>query len=118
MVFLFSKPPPKRTVAHTELTHSGQKVHIPGNDDFISDLEQFQPSDIPGLNKGEYSKLLVLLQRAHLPDMTAACPFLASTNFAGKLSHTCLLTKIDKTIWIIDSRASDHMTSDLSLSSF
>lgn len=29
--------------------------------------------------------------------------------------HTCLLTKIDKTTWIIDSGASDHMTSDLSL---
>ncbi|XP_047259106.1 uncharacterized protein LOC124891421 [Capsicum annuum] len=64
--FKFSKPPSKRTVAHVELANSGQKANTLGNDDIVSDPTLLQPSDIPGLNKGEFSKLLILLQRAQL----------------------------------------------------
>lgn len=57
-------------MAHAELDLSTQQVCITGNDDSVSDPEQSQPSEVPGLTKGEYSKLLMLLQRAQIPPAT------------------------------------------------
>lgn len=80
-----------------------------------------QMSTIPGLNKEQHSQLILLLQQSYITDPSSASNLLGSANFAGKLlaegvtPKVCLLTKIDNTIWIIDSGASDHMTSNMSL---
>ena len=62
----------------------------------------------------QYNQLLQLLSQQtsehQLPrnDSTAAAGFLAGKNF-------CFLTTIGNNNWILDSRASDHITHDLSL---
>ncbi|XP_019238625.1 PREDICTED: uncharacterized protein LOC109218705 [Nicotiana attenuata] len=82
-----------------------------------------QGSVIPGLSRQQY-QLITLLQQTQLGDSNAQAPnLMCSANFAGTIltespvsdSKLCMLTKINSITWIIDSGASDHITSNKSL---
>lgn len=73
---------------------------------------------VSGLTQDQFSQLMMLLQQSHVSADSFSTPTLmAYANFAGKLLSksillkSCMLSQIDSFIWIIDSRASDHMTS-------
>ncbi|XP_060188475.1 uncharacterized protein LOC132617483 [Lycium barbarum] len=73
-----------------------------------------------GLTKDEHSQLQLLLHKTHISPGSSHS-LMASAHFAGKVAtHSvllklCLFSKVDSSVWIIDSGASDHMTSKLSL---
>uniref|UniRef100_A0A1U7XWL8 Uncharacterized protein LOC104240820 n=1 Tax=Nicotiana sylvestris TaxID=4096 RepID=A0A1U7XWL8_NICSY len=79
-------------------------------------------SGIPGLTMEQYSQLLSLLQQSSLVDSSPQPNFEGSANFAGSnLSlpelngvagySACMLTSVARSVWIVDSGATDHMTS-------
>lgn len=75
-------------------------------------------SMIPSLTQDQFSQLMMLLQQPHVcADSSSTPTLMASANFAGKLLSesillkSCMLSQVDSFIWIIDSGASDHMTS-------
>nr|XP_016481241.1 PREDICTED: uncharacterized protein LOC107802288 [Nicotiana tabacum] len=79
-------------------------------------------SGIPGLTMEQYSQLLTLPQQSSLVDSNPQPNFVGSANFAGSnLSlpefngvaaySTCVLTSVARSVWIVDSGATDHMTS-------
>ncbi|XP_070024857.1 uncharacterized protein [Nicotiana sylvestris] len=79
-----------------------------------------QYSGVPGLTKQRFSQLMLLLQQSHVsPDPSHS--LMASAHFAGRIAtHSVLLkpalfSQMDSSAWILDSRASDHMTSQKSL---
>ncbi|XP_075111237.1 uncharacterized protein LOC142181703 [Nicotiana tabacum] len=71
----------------------------------------------PNFSLNNYLKCLL----SHLSSSSSTPNLFASANFAGELLpksgllRTCLLTKIENKVWIIDSGTSDPMTSDKSL---
>ncbi|XP_019255022.1 PREDICTED: uncharacterized protein LOC109233593 [Nicotiana attenuata] len=76
---------------------------------------------IPGLSKDQYDQLLMLLQQHHISESLPQSSLMASANFAGivpspdcvcKVSYgACMLTRVHEYAWIIDSGATNHMTS-------
>lgn len=79
---------------------------------------------IPGLSKQQYDQLMNLLQQSQLGySSNTQANLMCAANFAGTLltetpvsdSLLCLLTQINSVTWIIDSGASDHMTSNKEL---
>ncbi|XP_060179324.1 uncharacterized protein LOC132609376 [Lycium barbarum] len=110
---------PRKTTAHVEFdsNHAG---HSNFDNSGGPHGESEHSYVLPGLTKDQHSQLMSLLQQSHIRASPPASNLLASANFAGKLSpdsnvRTCLLTKIENTIWIIYSGVSDHMTSEFSL---
>lgn len=82
-----------------------------------------QASSIPGLTKQQYSQLMSLLQQTQISyDSDSQSNLMASANFAGSVlslhvyfdndSHACLLSGASISVWIIDSGATDHITSN------
>ncbi|XP_075084997.1 uncharacterized protein LOC142168238 [Nicotiana tabacum] len=119
--FKFSKTTgPRKMAANTEVDKSGFLGSFGGSDDQPQSQSE-QLSIVPGFTKEQYSQLMMLLQQSHLSSSSSTPNLLASANFAGELMpesglfRTCLLIKIENILWIIDSEASDHMTSDKSL---
>ncbi|XP_016473235.2 uncharacterized protein LOC107795165 [Nicotiana tabacum] len=121
--FKFTKGPgPRKAAAHVVVDHSGDVgIHSSTVGQNVGQPDSSQASAIPGLTKDQYSQLMMFLQQSHISTTSSPPTLMASANFAGILLpknssvRTCLLTKIDNVIWIIDSGASDHMTSDKSL---
>ncbi|XP_019259465.1 PREDICTED: uncharacterized protein LOC109237601 [Nicotiana attenuata] len=84
-----------------------------------------QDSLIPGLTKEQYSQLMNLLQQSTLGESSSQPLLMGSANFAGinSSSPVCLngsyvvrmLTSVAGRVWIVDSRATDHMTSNKNL---
>lgn len=111
----------------TELDPSKQFAHVePKPFTETPPANVADTSTIPGLTNVQCSQLLTLLQQHHVSDPNSTSHFTASANFAGILSlfssnrpkcsvSNCLLCKVDKNSWILDSRATDHMTSHSSL---
>ncbi|XP_019235365.1 PREDICTED: uncharacterized protein LOC109215706 [Nicotiana attenuata] len=118
--FKFNKrPPPRRTAAHVELESSGGSS-VPGGSD--GPVEHEESSVIPGLTKDQYSQLMILLQQSQISASPHSPPLLASANFAGKLMPyegvsygACMLSSVNGIVWIIDSGATDHISSIRSL---
>nr|XP_016511749.1 PREDICTED: uncharacterized protein LOC107828875 [Nicotiana tabacum] len=112
---------PRRTATHVEVQSPVNSDEIGNGGGPVMHAESEQLYTLPGLTKDQYSQLITLLQQSHISASLATLNILASTNFAGKLLpenglfRTCLLTKIENTILIIDSGASDHMTFDKSI---
>ncbi|XP_009629312.1 uncharacterized protein [Nicotiana tomentosiformis] len=89
----------------------------------------YSPTDqsflIPGLTKEQYSQLMQLLNQSTLGDSMTQHILMGSANFAGSTSSLplCLngsstvrmLTSIGRRVWIVDSGATDHMTSNKDL---
>lgn len=75
-------------------------------------------SGLYGLTSDQHSQLLLLLKQTNISPTTSnpEC-LMASANFAGKLLaesfmfKSCMLSQVHSFLWIIDSGASDHMTS-------
>ncbi|XP_060202939.1 uncharacterized protein LOC132631378 [Lycium barbarum] len=81
---------------------------------------------IPGLTKEQISQLISLFQSNQLSSTSESATVMGSANFAGSTfsfdtfsmpgynsdSHACLLSGVSKNVWIIDSGATDHITSD------
>ncbi|XP_019224054.1 PREDICTED: uncharacterized protein LOC109205763 [Nicotiana attenuata] len=118
--FKFNKgPPPRRSAAHVELDSPGANS-LPGSS--AGPTEHEDSSVIPGLTKDQYSQLMTLLQQSQISASSHSPPLLASANFAGKLMpyegvsyRACMLSSVNGIVWIIDSGATDHMTSIKSL---
>nr|XP_016467727.1 PREDICTED: uncharacterized protein LOC107790323 [Nicotiana tabacum] len=89
----------------------------------------YSPTDqsflIPGLTKEQYSQLMQLLNQSKLGDSMTQHILMGSANFAGSTSSLplCLngssivrmLTSVARRVWIVDSGATDHMTSNKDL---
>nr|XP_016452581.1 PREDICTED: uncharacterized protein LOC107777107 [Nicotiana tabacum] len=82
-----------------------------------------QASSVPGLTKQQYAQLMSLLQQTQVPSaVDSQISLMGSANFAGSTfslpvyinddSHICLLSGASRNVWIIDSEATDHMTSN------
>ncbi|XP_019244399.1 PREDICTED: uncharacterized protein LOC109224266 [Nicotiana attenuata] len=81
----------------------------------------YSNSVIPGLSKDQYAQLLMLLQQHHILESLPQSSLMASANFAGivpspdcvgKVSYgACMLTRVHEYTWIIDSGATNHITS-------
>ncbi|XP_019237846.1 PREDICTED: uncharacterized protein LOC109217992 [Nicotiana attenuata] len=82
-----------------------------------------QMSSIHGLTQQQYTQLMNLLQQSQLSESVTSPHIMASANFAGILlsdsvvsgSSSCMLTQTTnprKLIWIINSGATDLMTSN------
>ncbi|XP_019228278.1 PREDICTED: uncharacterized protein LOC109209461 [Nicotiana attenuata] len=84
-----------------------------------------QSSMIPGLTKEKYSQLMQLLSQSILGDSGSQPVLMGSANFASSTSSSpmCLngsstvrmLTSVAGRVWIVDSEANDHMTSNKKL---
>nr|XP_016513327.1 PREDICTED: uncharacterized protein LOC107830311 [Nicotiana tabacum] len=118
--FKFSKgPPPRRSAAHVELDSSGV-FSAPGSS--VGPAKHEESSVIPSLTRDQYSQLMTLLQQSQIYASPHFPPLFASANFASKLMPyegvsygTCMLSSVNDIVWIIDSGATDHMTSIKSL---
>lgn len=120
--FKFTKTPNiRKTAAHVELTNhpESRTGDIPTEHGTLPQSEDM--SAIPGFTKDQYSQLMMLLQQSHLSPSPSTSSLMGSANFAGELIPpgvsygACMLTKVDRIVWIIDSGTSDHMTSTKSL---
>lgn len=79
---------------------------------------------VPSLTKGQSSQLFMFPQQCNLADSNASpySDLIGSTNLVGSSSYlpnfngisysTCILTSVARSIWIVDSRATNHMTFD------
>ncbi|XP_059315503.1 uncharacterized protein LOC132066145 [Lycium ferocissimum] len=82
--------------------------------------ESYPTDSSTSLTKDEHSQLQFLLHKTHISPGSSHS-LMASTHFVGRVAtHSvllkpCLFSKVDSSVWIIDSGASDHMTSKLSL---
>ncbi|XP_070003236.1 uncharacterized protein [Nicotiana sylvestris] len=119
--FKFSKTTgPRKMAANIEVEKSGF-LGASGGSDVQPQSQSEQLFAMPGLTIEQYCELMIMLQQSHLSSSSSTLNLLASANFAGELLpesglfRTCLLTKIENILWIIDSGASDHMTSNKSL---
>lgn len=80
---------------------------------------------VPGLTKEQYSQLMNLLQQSNLLASTTQPNLMGFANFVGsnlplpKFNHVaysaCMLTSVAKSVWIVDSGATYHMTPDKEL---
>ncbi|XP_059285647.1 uncharacterized protein LOC132039123 [Lycium ferocissimum] len=111
----------------------GTAATVEATSNLISECSSFGsiPFDqeylVPGLNKDQSSQLFMLLQQCNLADSNAnpQSNFVGSANFAGSYSplpefnsvaySSCMFTSVGRSIWIVDSGATDHMTSDKNL---
>ncbi|XP_019262147.1 PREDICTED: uncharacterized protein LOC109239985 [Nicotiana attenuata] len=79
-----------------------------------------QGSVVHGLSQQQYAQLISLLQQTHTTYSGPPLNTLSSASFAGTLLpknvvysfSSSLLSKSDSSTWIVDSGASDHMTSN------
>ncbi|XP_075086168.1 uncharacterized protein LOC142168895 [Nicotiana tabacum] len=119
--FKFTKD--RRTAANVEV--QSPNVDSEGTY-FQAEGSSDQGSLVPGLSKDQYTQLMLLLQS--MPQLSESLPqsnLMASANFAGILTPSnsvknvsygaCMLTKVHDCIWIIDSGATDYMTSNKDL---
>ncbi|XP_059306495.1 uncharacterized protein LOC132057932 [Lycium ferocissimum] len=118
--FKFTNFKGKKVVANAEITTSGPEVA-----QSPSGVPNDLASMLAGLSKEQCDQVMHMMQSAHL-SLDSHSSLLASAHFAGivppidscigKISYgACMITKVDKCIWIIDSGATDHMTSNLEL---
>ncbi|XP_019227913.1 PREDICTED: uncharacterized protein LOC109209160 [Nicotiana attenuata] len=115
--FKFTKGTASRKVAaHVELNSPSPFVNVISYSDKPS--ESSNAPMISGLTQDQVSQLMMLLQHSHVSADSSSTPTLmASANFAGKLLSesislkSCMFSQVDSFVWIIDSGASDHMTS-------
>ncbi|XP_019237780.1 PREDICTED: uncharacterized protein LOC109217935 [Nicotiana attenuata] len=114
--FKFTRGKKFGTAATVKGQPPGVSNHTPSN---------AEDSLIPGLTKEQYTQLMSLLQQSGLNESSSQPIIMGSANFAGSSSSlpVCLngtsnvrmLTNVAGRIWIVDSGATDHMTSNKNL---
>ncbi|XP_070015971.1 uncharacterized protein [Nicotiana sylvestris] len=107
------------TTANAESSTSGNYESTPT---FVSTGQNVV---IPGLTKEQYTQLTTLLQHETLVDSSPQPNFVGSPNFTGSIPtlpgfngvaySACMLTSVARSIWTVDSGATDHITSDKDL---
>ncbi|XP_019250863.1 PREDICTED: uncharacterized protein LOC109229763 [Nicotiana attenuata] len=117
----------QRNFKFTRGKRFGSAAVVEGQHPGVSDhaLTHGEDSLIPGLTKEQYNQLMSLLQQSGLNESSSQPVMMGFANFAGNSSSlpVCLngtssvrmLTNVAGRIWIVDSGATDHMTSNKNL---
>ncbi|XP_075079980.1 uncharacterized protein LOC142165297 [Nicotiana tabacum] len=114
----------KRTTTYAHVSDPS-RAGVPDNHHHVTEGPKAVPLDIEGniLSKEQYDQLVSLLQLSKQSstsqDLSAASAnfagLISSVDFSNCISHACNFSKVDDSLWIIDSGATNHMTPHKSL---